>query len=574
MRVKGDVGVAIGVGALASSKLFHFHIPKTAGTALRAWFVAQCGEDDVSPGLVGMLMHDALLRWENRTVISGHFQPHQGDELPRDRFSLVVLRNPAARFLSEYWFWRNHNDARLLDARQRVSDLDMHIRLLDQRGPEHAALQIGMLYPLGTRSEEHLSSSERLAAAKLALDRFELVGVQESLDDFACMIAARMDWPQRDLLRHNVTQHKDAMNDLAAEQRRRITALLESEIELYEYARQRFRNDRRQAIVGGRILRADTAMPARVQPAAPARTTPREFGDRQCEILRAEVRGRLSGPPQIPPQILCGEEIELLLEIAAHAPIGELTIGFAFRDERGALLFGTNSLLLGNAYQIEPGKYLARFAMLNRLGPGHYRVDASLIRGLSHYDGCYHWHEQAAYFEVCDVASAYFEGRVMLDPDFNLTAVDGNGQVRRSPAQSEHAMVRSFGRTNLPLTQFHAEIELLSPMQVLPAATNSILQLRVQNLGEETWPAGGRDAPVCLTYRWYSAAGELLVADGLRSTLPGDLPAGRAIIAPLLVHTPDDQGAYQLVVSLVQEGVAWFIEMDPESGCRIDVDVA
>lgn len=536
---------------------------------MRSWFVAQCGENNVSPGVAGMRIHDALLQWADRTVVSGHFHTHHGDELPHDRRSVVVLRDPVTRFLSDYFFWQNNNDTRLLDARHRTDDLDAHIARIAGRGPENAALQIGMLYPLGTRSEARLSLDEMLSAAKLALDSFDLVGVQASLDDFVCMIAAQMGWPQFEVQRHNITQRRDAMANPSAEQRRKIARLLEAEIELYEHARRRFRHDRRRAIGGGAAA-VEAATAKEPVTAAPGKPAPRNFGDRRCEIVRASVRGRLSNTEEV----MCGEEIDLELDIVAHVAIDELTVGFTFRDERDALLFGTNSRLLGNAYELSPGRYLARFTLLNRFGAGHYRVDASLIRDLSHYDGCYHWHELATRFEVFDVASNYFEGRFMLDPNFDLIAVDDNAQVQRSTPTTECAMVRSFGRVNPPLSQFRAAIELLSPLPVLPAATDSIVQLRVQNLGEETWPASGRAAPVCIAYRWYSTAGEMLVADGVRSTLPGDVSCGQAMIAPLLVRAPDTPGSYQLVISLVQESVAWFIEKDPESGCWVSVDVA
>jgi stage II sporulation protein D len=72
-----------------------------------------------------------------------------------------------------------------------------------------------------------------------------------------------------------------------------------------------------------------------------------------------------------------------------------------------------------------------------------------------------------------------------------------------------------------------------------------------------TWAAAGERA-VKLSYHLYDAAGRVIAWDGLRSSLPDDLPAGGSDVVPMTVAAPALTGAYTVKPDLVRDGVGWF----------------
>ena len=112
---------------------------------------------------------------------------------------------------------------------------------------------------------------------------------------------------------------------------------------------------------------------------------------------------------------------------------------------------------------------------------------------------------------------------------------------------------------------YAAEIE---PWDVEPCVVSGQLAtfyVAVVNRGGFTWMDQPDD--VRLTYRWWKD-GDMVVADGLRSTLPSPIRPGERTLLQLQVKGPENGGAHVLAVDLVHEGIRWF-----GSDCRIDVDV-
>jgi hypothetical protein len=84
--------------------------------------------------------------------------------------------------------------------------------------------------------------------------------------------------------------------------------------------------------------------------------------------------------------------------------------------------------------------------------------------------------------------------------------------------------------------------------------------VRVRNAGDEGWSALGDGASrgmVRLGSRWIDAAGEV-ISEGPRRWLRQDLAPGDWFETSLEIVAPDaPPGAYQVEVSVVQEGVTW-----------------
>lgn len=91
------------------------------------------------------------------------------------------------------------------------------------------------------------------------------------------------------------------------------------------------------------------------------------------------------------------------------------------------------------------------------------------------------------------------------------------------------------------------------------ATANSTISVpvTVQNTGDETWNASG-PGPVLLTYHWESSGGVILVWEGLRTPLGGDVAPGASRTVAATVAVPAHAGDYQIRFHLVKEGVVWF----------------
>lgn len=550
-------------------KFLHFHLPKTGGTTLRHHLVEQLGANQVTPALAGIRLTDALLEWQHMPAISGHFSPRQGDRLPSDRYSFTVLRNPVDRFLSEFFYSKVDNSSRPLDGRTHALDLDAYLASLTDKDHREFPLQLEMLYPLGTVSQSVLSPEEKLAAALQALEAFNSVGIQEELEDFTCMLDSRFQWPYRPPARINVTSYRLGLDDLSAPQHKRLKQLLEAEMELYQRARELFRQQRRLLLSRAQSVQ-EPAVPAVAAPgqAQPAAAAPKNFGDLHCTIKAVRASGSISGDDRS----MIGEQLAISIEFEAKIAVPSLNIGIAIRDDRGVLVYGTNSMLLGDVFTLAPGRYVAAYRMLNRMPIGRYSTDIALMPTESHYDGCYHWIEQAAWFDVYDTAVTIFEGKLLMDAQVELTPVSASSSCSSAPYITANRPIRAKARVNQPLSDFSSKTTAMCSPQTAQSGGELLLPVRVKNESALTWHAFGLQH-VVLSYRWYTPEGVVVVADGLRTQLPDDLQPGQSVVVALQVKVPDSKGKLVLKASPLQENVAWFMDRQPGSTVVFDLSV-
>lgn len=102
-----------------------------------------------------------------------------------------------------------------------------------------------------------------------------------------------------------------------------------------------------------------------------------------------------------------------------------------------------------------------------------------------------------------------------------------------------------------PLEDHDARLTLVEDVPRLRSGVLETVDVRVENLGGETWRWSGR---VRLGSRWRE--GELVV-DGEHRPLPADLPPGGSLIVPLPL-IPPAAGPWTLELDLVEEQVRWF----------------
>ncbi len=100
-----------------------------------------------------------------------------------------------------------------------------------------------------------------------------------------------------------------------------------------------------------------------------------------------------------------------------------------------------------------------------------------------------------------------------------------------------------------------------TPGQVTIGATVD-LTVVVANTGPRTWPATGDNA-VRLSYHVTGQrTGNTYIWDGARGVLPNDVPPNTQVSVPIRVSLPAQTGDYFISWDLVQEGVAWFSQVN------------
>ncbi len=99
----------------------------------------------------------------------------------------------------------------------------------------------------------------------------------------------------------------------------------------------------------------------------------------------------------------------------------------------------------------------------------------------------------------------------------------------------------------------------------MSAGQDSSGDVVIRNISKNTWPSRANAKNrnnVVLSYRWKDLKGKVIVADGVRTSLPQDLAPGGSVRIKMNIAAPARPGRYSINVTLVQEGVAWFDEKD------------
>lgn len=189
-------------------KRIFLHIPKTAGTSLREALATQIPEDKICPE-----RFDKLAAWPVRTLekfdfFSGHFRYEALSRIPGELSVVTMLREPASRVLSEYYFAKSHTWAHI---NKCAPDLTMAKRL---------PLSDYVVYLRREGSAESpmtaMIGAGDLDLAKHNLDNMTAVGLAERADDSLLNISWRFGLkPMREMPRLNVTG--DRLSDPAFE---------------------------------------------------------------------------------------------------------------------------------------------------------------------------------------------------------------------------------------------------------------------------------------------------------------------------------------------------------------------
>jgi len=211
------------MSTVPTARIVHLHIPKTAGTALRAAFEkAANGTLRISPHFQEAKYAD--LDPSEFDFFSGHFGFKTAAKL--DGQIITVVRNPVDRFVSLYYFLRQQFDqGREKGQRATLASrypLSEFVKIRDEPSllePFYNTMtwQIACGVPLAQRRELRLvgkTDDDILQLALANLATFSLVGVQERLELFAGSLAKKFSVELK-IKKVNVTAVRPDSKDIA-----------------------------------------------------------------------------------------------------------------------------------------------------------------------------------------------------------------------------------------------------------------------------------------------------------------------------------------------------------------------
>jgi hypothetical protein len=133
---------------------------------------------------------------------------------------------------------------------------------------------------------------------------------------------------------------------------------------------------------------------------------------------------------------------------------------------------------------------------------------------------------------------------------------DGISQTQAQSSSAEQ------GSPRRPLISFSQDIT--SPVHeiTMKAGSNYTLEIAAKNTGGEPWiQQGTGEMPVNAGYRWVDHKGAVLPFEGTRANLSRTvLNPGETDHLKLTIKAEPTPGTYNVWVSMVQEGVAWFYD--------------
>ncbi|GGJ08167.1 sulfotransferase family protein [Neoroseomonas lacus] len=247
----------------AGRRLVFLHVAKTGGTTLDHHFAKAFAPDEICPRNIDLhqLPPDDLARYR---YFSGHFVYDQLRLIPGPIFTVTVLRNPAERVISNYYFLKRHTPQHLAshpipaaDIARRCPDLltflrrpELEIRFLIENtmarqlaGIVHVVEGGGYVYRAAGRGipMSELEIMHRATGALLAID---VVGFTHDLASVYARVALAFGMPQQiELARLNTRSETSASLEPVADEpvteeaRRELSRLTNLDRSLYQLAR-------------------------------------------------------------------------------------------------------------------------------------------------------------------------------------------------------------------------------------------------------------------------------------------------------------------------------------------------
>jgi acetolactate synthase-1/2/3 large subunit len=142
----------------------------------------------------------------------------------------------------------------------------------------------------------------------------------------------------------------------------------------------------------------------------------------------------------------------------------------------------------------------------------------------------------------------------------------------RTAEQDQHALFNEVGARPprlwavgepLPASACRVRVKATVPDQLKAGTVHECICL-LANQGDAILVSAPPN-PVHISYRWINRRDPDDVIEGDRSVLPEALPPRAERACPFSLRTPPEPGDYTLVITLVQEHVAWFDDLDEQN---------
>jgi hypothetical protein len=338
--------------------------------------------------------HSVLVLYSTTRFASGHLWLYPGEKLAYGWFYATLLREPLDRFLSQYYYHRQHATSRptnvALDYVTRAAiESDLEKYLDHSNGDVRRSYANSQALHFASRVSncpENFSDAALLDAAVAGLEDYNLIGCYDDIQGFFDRYCLWAGAQPITLPRLNVTSQRLGIEDLPEPIRDRLVAANRVDSALVEWARRRSQQARASVLVRvRRALRRGTA---------PALSN---FGTREIEIQAVRVQGQ-SGRGV---EIAAGETVETQLACQARVCEPDLTIGIIVHNSVGEAVIAANSKTLNSLIAIdEVGPFFVTIRFRAAVPPGEYQITLALHRGITHLDHCFHWWTRCASFRV------------------------------------------------------------------------------------------------------------------------------------------------------------------------------
>jgi Sulfotransferase family len=220
--------------------LIFLHIPKTAGTTLRAIVNRQYPGNSILWGS-GFELRELLRTLpEHRKrairVLQGHMPFGLHAYLPDPAQYITMLRDPIDRTISTYYFIKRRPRNRL---HKQVVDMNMSLRDFVRSGVAPRASNQQTRAISGLRDTDVSIRDLDLAKRNLAM-YFCAVGITEQFDESIVMFKRVLGWHDIQYTRRNVTKDRPCTSELPHSTLKLIEKHNIFDMELYEFAKKKF----------------------------------------------------------------------------------------------------------------------------------------------------------------------------------------------------------------------------------------------------------------------------------------------------------------------------------------------
>ena len=509
-----------------NGRIIFDHLPKAAGQAINSWLTQELGSGCVTPNLIGA--HDELIRQYGGeySIVSGHIH-FDGDGLdPRYQY-VTFFREPIDRAIS-WIFYLVNNVPKTEETRLLIEGAELFLS-----GDEPTQ---GFIHSISNPYVEHfskivqnalLTNNDKINHALHAIKQYDVIGFYDEMPRFLADFSSLLCIPAPEMIaKVNVTREKPTVNTISPQLRERLSELNGLDIEFYAKLREWYFQQERvetQKITVSPWERYERPSRDRV------------FSGSEFQLHQAILKEGYD--------IVHGQALRFEVEFALDREIAELEAGIHIWDTQKRWAFGTNSTLQKQVIRnVSPGIYRISHYVIADLPEGVYMAGFAFAEKLSGGST----HELMWYDKLCEFRVSHSSNRV------------GVGYANL-PATVALTQMGSFEK-NLISDGSGRMASMAMPAEMKPSDKIN-LDVEIHNDTDVVWK-GDPFRPINLSYHWLNENDDIILFDGVRTALPDDgVCAHGFALASMEIVTPEKEGKYKLILTMVQESVGWFEEM-------------